>query len=57
MKQITLHTACLNNAGVRVDGGETVAVGDKPDEIGKARAAELIKTGMAAETTAPSVSD
>lgn len=47
MKQITLHTAALDNAGIRHDGGTVLAVGKAPDAIGADRAAELVALGMA----------
>lgn len=43
MKQITLHGAAVRNSGAYVDAGETVDVGDKPDQIAADRAQELVR--------------
>lgn len=52
MKSITLHTAALDNSGIRHDGGATVDVGKADHQISADRAAELVATGLASAAPA-----
>jgi glycerol dehydrogenase-like iron-containing ADH family enzyme len=48
MKQITLHTAALDNSGLRHGAGAVLTVGGGQDQLAADAAKELVARGMAA---------
>lgn len=52
MKKITLYRASASNAGLFIDAGNTIEIGDGDDQISADRAKDLLDTGGADSATA-----
>lgn len=57
MKKITLHSPAARNDGTYADAGETLTIGDKPDEIAADRAKDLTDGSRAVSETAGKVEE